>query len=41
MNDLHSMGILNGFSEIVVVTKFGNLWKAHSYYDYFYKTATK
>ena len=39
MNDLYNMRLLDGFSEILVVTKFGHLWKVHTYSDYFYKTA--
>ena len=39
MNDLYSMSILNGFSEILVETKFGHLWKVPMYSDYFHKTA--
>ena len=37
MNDLYNMSILNGFSEILVETKFGHLWKVPVYSDYFHK----
>ena len=39
MNDLYNMSILNGFSEILVETKFGHLWKVPVYSDYFHKTS--
>ena len=39
MNNLYNMSILNGFSEILVETKFDDLWKVPMYSDYFHKTA--